>query len=770
MLRHKSISSALCCLVVIAVCAAMSGPAQALTQRGISLTRNPAPPSAILNDGTGNIRFDWVINYATICQPSITLEIIPPIGAPFTILTRPCSASEIVDNYTWNVPAGTSPGCYYARVSFNSNWCNGTPSKLEDQALVAFIIAPAGRLKLCKFLDINGNGSRLPSDPPLSGWTFKIYDSQIGGNLVATAVTGGLDGCTPEITVPITNGTLQQTYWVEEVPPDAQPWQRTTPNPGAPSTRFPVVINAGVLLVVDVGNWVPIIITGRKLLDIAPWPWGLGDNPVELEPYPDCTPPASCPISALIPGIQGVTIELRNGNDLTLLDTKLSDANGNVQFAAVHYVQNYRLTDLNPAAVAPICPTFPEQGGLTPWPGAFVSTVAESIWPCPTINFATPDVLDITLPPPATAFQVYPCNNFFNRQPSRLWGLFCEETVERQSGPNPPLPNRTVLIEKDQLGSLIPWPAGNPSFNSGTGFYVVESLPQEPIPSNNIRPGEYIVKPPVPSDLDKFQWKVTVYCDDGSGQTTFTIPGDGQVSVTVPSGTDVRVDFCLEEKPVNKRCYIPVTFTQDGWSTFCSTTNPILPNFVYSKFGSAFKNFKFYDGVTYHNKMLIGKKYSMTWEGTTGGLERLCIFLPQTGPCGKISMNYLNPWAATPAGALAGEVAALQMNIAWNDKRLMPRTPGYDIECFTLASGLLKGKRVGQVLDIANAVLGGDPPCSYGVPDCASLVAILQAINANYEFVDYNTFNDRGYLIPNRGFGPPDPPHDPQVPFVPCGV
>jgi hypothetical protein len=108
------------------------------------------------------------------------------------------------------------------------------------------------------------------------------------------------------------------------------------------------------------------------------------------------------------------------------------------------------------------------------------------------------------------------------------------------------------------------------------------------------------------------------------------------------------------------------------------------------------------------------------------------------------------------------------MNIAYNDKRLMPRTPGYDLECFTLAKGLLKGKKVGQVLDIANQVLSGAPPCQFGLSNCQELVDILAAINANYEFVDFNTFNDRGYLIPNRALGQPDPPHDPQVPFVPC--
>jgi hypothetical protein len=129
----------------------------------------------------------------------------------------------------------------------------------------------------------------------------------------------------------------------------------------------------------------------------------------------------------------------------------------------------------------------------------------------------------------------------------------------------------------------------------------------------------------------------------------------------------------------------------------------------------------------------------------------------------------ISPWQLTASdggGCLAVETIALLMNVAYNDVRLMPRTPGYDLERFVLAKGLFKGKTVGEVFNIANSLLSGSPACSYGLPNCDALVDILRQINANYEFVDYFTFNDRGYLIPNRTPGPSDPPHCPAAPMV----
>ncbi|MCX8053522.1 MAG: hypothetical protein N3B12_06910, partial [Armatimonadetes bacterium] len=172
---------------------------------------------------------------------------------------------------------------------------------------------------------------------------------------------------------------------------------------------------------------------------------------------------------------------------------------------------------------------------------------------------------------------------------------------------------------------------------------------------------------------------------------------------------------------------------------------------------------------TYNNRMIIGQGNTLSWEGTSVGLKRLCAFLPQTGPSGKLNMSYVNPWKlpAGVGGALAGELAALQMNIAYNNRRQMPRTPGYDLEKFTLTGSIFKGKTVREVRNIANAVLGGVPPSYFGLPNYQTLTDILAAINANYEFVNFDVFNDRGFLQPDPGslpFGPSQPPTPVVVP------
>lgn len=241
-----------------------------------------------------------------------------------------------------------------------------------------------------------------------------------------------------------------------------------------------------------------------------------------------------------------------------------------------------------------------------------------------------------------------------------------------------------------------------------------------------------------------------------------------------------------------RQCFIPVTFTQAGWRFFCNPGQTLIPGgIVYNRFPKVFACYTWF-GTTFKNRVIIGAPravlapgtHSLTFEGTTFGLSQLCRFLPQYGPCDQLYLDYLNPpyylldKNGNPAqNVLAGETLALLLNIAYNKMRMMPRTLGYDLEKFVLLGSVYRGKTVGEVFNIANAVLSGVPPCNFGLPpmgmpqnpaaQCATLVEILKKINANYEFLSYNTFIDRGFLKPNRPFGPPDPPCPVVVPF-PC--
>ena len=199
-----------------------------------------------------------------------------------------------------------------------------------------------------------------------------------------------------------------------------------------------------------------------------------------------------------------------------------------------------------------------------------------------------------------------------------------------------------------------------------------------------------------------------------------------------------------------------ITLTQQGW---CNHAQDL----IFNSWRYAFENFSFYGRVR-RGCLYVGGTRTICFEGTTAALKRLVSFFPQTGKSGCLKMNYINPAGKTEAGALAGETVALTMNIAYNDERCMPRFPGYDLEKFTLTQGPFRGYTVGRVLDIANRVLGGINPRVYGLQNYEALTDILKAINSNYEFINYATFINRGYLNPDRPLGLLFPPHHPHVP------
>jgi hypothetical protein len=760
LLSHKSLTRVALSLAALVILTA--GIANA--QPGICLNRTPAPPAAVRNDGTGTVTFNWTIDKNTTCTQVYQLDIINPGGSVILTQTFPCT--PLTGSYVYHVPAGLPCGCYYGRLTFFSDWCAGSSGKFEDQAWVGFTVSAGATFRICKRWDLNGDGI-VTSDPPLSGWSFTV--ERPVGTVIAMGTTS-TDGCTTvNIDVECT-GTTQ--VWIRETIPPG--WVKTTPQ-GA-LNPFPINVAPGTNPDVLVGNWQPVFITGYKLLDQAPWPWTSPQyvgpqgqqNPPEWEPTPPCvqpTPPACLnPFQPDQLGIPNTYVCLYDDTvdpPVKLACTRTL-ADGSFSFGPLQYRQNFRIVvppvddqgQPNPAPVPPSCATNSTDYGLPAWTGAYYPTVASSSWPspvlpCPNMDFVNPDLLRIVIPAPTVANQTYGCNHFFNNQPSRLWGVFCQQTVSTQ-------PSLTLGVHKD--GDVYPVPSVSADVN---GRYVVPPVTQQ---QPGLQPGTFTLTLPAPSDTNTEQWQATTYCDSIHGNSTFMVPNDNlNVQVGVPHSTDVRVDFCLISTENNRRCFLPVTFTQDGWHFFCDPNNGIINGgMIYNKFPIAFGNFTYF-GTPYQNKVIIGQGKTVTFDGTTSNLTRLCSFFPQTAQCGKLVTNYVNP-VSTSAGSLAGELLALQMNIAYNDMRLMPRTYGYDLEKFTLAKGLYKGKTVREVRNIANAVLGGAPPCSYGLTDCQALVDILAAINANYEFVNYNVFNDRGYLIPNRTLGPADPPVPPVVP------
>ncbi len=276
----------------------------------------------------------------------------------------------------------------------------------------------------------------------------------------------------------------------------------------------------------------------------------------------------------------------------------------------------------------------------------------------------------------------------------------------------------------------------------------------------------------------------TIFADYQTQQTDVspllncaTVTAEDEEHNEVQSTYCARVDFV--PAPSARQCFRPVTLTQELWRHFGEPGNVLFPNgLMFGRFAQAFSGFVAY-GRPMSGCMVLGDPTiiggrTIVFDGSYFGVKCLCDFMPQIGLPGKLLLNYRDPLCLDTVpgvgvtNSLAGEICALTMNIAYNDARCMPRNPGYDLEKFTLTSGLFKGKTVGAVLNIANSVLSGRPPQYYGLPTIGgyeALVDILRRINSNYAFLGYDDFIDRGYLKPNQPYGYSGPPH-PLV--IPC--
>jgi len=132
------------------------------------------------------------------------------------------------------------------------------------------------------------------------------------------------------------------------------------------------------------------------------------------------------------------------------------------------------------------------------------------------------------------------------------------------------------------------------------------------------------------------------------------------------------------------------------------------------------------------------------------GADVIQTFLPQGGPVVALTKSYVDPislWKPKHNGKfghhkmisqLAGNVMALQLNVDFSNRSITR----WGLASLRVVSGTLAGQSVGQVLALANRVLGGDP-----VPTGLTLQQIndvVERINRNYESGGV----DRGYLQP----------------------
>ena len=220
---------------VAVLCTTWSVSALAL---GIGVGREPAPPAAIVNDGTESELYNWEIQFDS--TPDHYVEFIldpdgdvvqcvfhdligwnPTPPAPWDLCVYSDEHlgwpqdSPIVGQSSWLAPFGAKLGRYEIRIQYYSIE-GGEP--WEAEGAVTFYVAQAtGSLKLEKFHDLNGNGLKDAGEPGLATWKISFEDPF---GTVFHRLTG-LDGTVAEPSVPVGSYVVWETLkpgWINTTP------------------------------------------------------------------------------------------------------------------------------------------------------------------------------------------------------------------------------------------------------------------------------------------------------------------------------------------------------------------------------------------------------------------------------------------------------------------------------------------------------------------------------------------------------------------------
>lgn len=231
--------------------------------------------------------------------------------------------------------------------------------------------------------------------------------------------------------------------------------------------------------------------------------------------------------------------------------------------------------------------------------------------------------------------------------------------------------------------------------------------------------------PVAPGEVNEFDATYVVQAPAGSGgcQRSCVDPGSGGSQLVncataigcPPLGGTVTDQSCwtvtIQGTGGGGGCGKLRTYTQGGWGSCPKGFNP---------------------------GALLAAKFSTVYPGgyvTIGGCHTLkftsaCAiknFLPQGGTSNVLKCNYTNPRCRTEAGVFAGQVLALRLNVDFSNAGVT--APG--LASYKLTSGKFAGKTVGQVLALAEQVLGGDKsalPCGMSVSDLNATVTYINEL------------------------------------------
>jgi len=174
--------------------------------------------------------------------------------------------------------------------------------------------------------------------------------------------------------------------------------------------------------------------------------------------------------------------------------------------------------------------------------------------------------------------------------------------------------------------------------------------------------------------------------------------GDG-----FPNGQTSEVSVTVPTNCVPSGC----TVTQGGWGAPAHGDNP--GTFLNAKFATAFPS-----GVT-----IGGSPFKLLFTSA----QDVRNFLPQGGPPSFLISSAINPTSRTTAGVFAGQVLALELNVAL-----------YGLGSLTLSGTgtSLDGSTVSAVLAAANLALAGGP-LPAGFASYSALNDLIDQLNQSFD-------------------------------------
>lgn len=200
-------------------------------------------------------------------------------------------------------------------------------------------------------------------------------------------------------------------------------------------------------------------------------------------------------------------------------------------------------------------------------------------------------------------------------------------------------------------------------------------------------------------------------CDDGNSNNNDACRNDCASAAPPVAGPATDTEFCPSQP--GDFC----TYTQEEWGDACVGSQGIAC-FLDSEFVSLFPQ-----------GLAVGGGFVITF--TTADAVR--TYLPSLGNAMILRRHAIDPSETVFANILAGELAALRLNVVYSQAGRLPQVSSIPLGELVIHDGAFEGVPVKDLAGIANEVLGGNVLAL--IPHSAFVGNLVQTlIRANHEF------------------------------------